>query len=299
MHLFPHHENDLTLRESIERADSWRDLVALLFDVETFDIQCRNTQLRCDFYNDPTVCHLYDVLHLEERAAYLEGIIRQLREKILLLPENATVVEVGCGPGHILLGLATDAEVASKEITFVGFDSSAEMIEIAKEKQQSFLRLERVSFFTATSADVRAANALSRSSFLICRNILSWVSEPESEVQHWAKVLPRNAQLWIQELRRDLPFEIAKKRILSCLPFRFRGARLAFPPASMVSAYLRALTPKEMKTLLSDNGFAYTELQAQSGVQADDRRTAEVEMLFLATHAPETTSTRSIFEPPP
>src|SRR5262245_19122957 len=127
----------LTLRERIERCASWPELLAVTFPEAGMEQDSRNVGLRSDFYEDPVTCRLYDVLHSGDRAAYLSKVVQQLKTVVIGLPEGATVTEMGCGPGHILFGLAADPDVAAKEIKFVGYDPSSEMIAIAHERLRS------------------------------------------------------------------------------------------------------------------------------------------------------------------
>src|SRR5262249_41134913 len=149
---------------------------------------------------------LYDVLHEEERAKYLAGIVAELKPYVLSLPEGSTIVEVGCGPGRILLGLASDADIITKGHRFEGYDPSPEMIVIAEEKLVRIKGLRHISFRVGSSSDPIAHAVLPQSSLLICRNVLSWLSDAEADFEIWSRLLPLEAIIYIRDLRRDMPF---------------------------------------------------------------------------------------------
>jgi SAM-dependent methyltransferase len=281
MHQPKNQDKGLTLREKIQSCASWPDLIELFYPGRSFGIHRRNSGAPADLYQDPVLCRLYDALHQEERANYLRGVVQELKPIVMNLSPRSTVAEVGCGPGFIILGLASDPEIARLRLDFVGYDPSPEMISIANEKRCASQENTRISFFVGTTESIPAAHLLQKCSLLICRNVLSWIPYPESEFNSWSAALPPNAQVYLRDLRRDLPFAIAKQRILDCIQFQFHRSLLSFPPASMISSYLRALNPDEVRTSLDAASLSYVEHEVQSGVPADAGRPDRVEMLFM------------------
>ena len=271
--------------QRINECNNWSELIDLFFEGEGFDIRRRNTDAPLDLYLNPVLCRLYDALHEEERARYLKDIVAQLKRYVMALSDASTVVEVGCGPGRILLGLASDPEVSVKGHKFIGYDPSPEMIAIADENLQGLKVESDISFFVGTTCHLTAKALLPKTDFLICRNVLSWLSDARREFGLWAELLPRGATIYVRDLRRDLPFEVAKQRLLECAAFKFHMRRLAYPPESMITAYMRAFTPAEVKSLFKDASLTFKEYPIDLCLPADGGRTSEAEMLFLAEPA--------------
>jgi SAM-dependent methyltransferase len=278
----PNNDTMLTLSQKIDRSATWQELIGLFYSGGRFDIGRRNTDAPLNLYLDPVLCRLYDALHEEERANYLQGIISEIKQHVFMLPEGSTVVEIGCGPGRIVLGLASDPDISAKRYRFVGYDPSPEMIAIAEEKLRKMHPRGLLSFFVGSTNDPMAVAELSNASFVICRNILSWLPNAAAEFQRWSKLLPPQATVYIRDLRRDLPLELAKRRLLECAAFRFQNGRLTYPPQSMLTAYMRAFVPSELKALLSNAGLSCEERSVRSSLPADSGRTIDAEMLFIA-----------------
>jgi len=273
----------LTLAERIQRCSSWQELIALFYPGERWSLDFRVLAGSSDIYGDPVLARLYDALHEEERAAYLMTIVAELRDLVLNIPVGTTIVEAGCGPGRLLLGLAEDERIATRGYRFLGYDPSPEMIAIANEHGASSPEHSSVAFEVGTSSDPHIQGAIGNASLLISRNILSWVDDPGKECTLWAHTLPRGARIYIRDLRRDIPFGQFKRRLLECLTFKVRDVCLAFPPYCMLNAYLRALTPLELRATLENARFEVEQREIQRGVLGDCGHPELAEMLFIGT----------------
>ena len=89
-----------------------------------------------DIYNDQTYLANNPTWHEEDAPFKAARIMRLLRRNALPL---ATICEVGCGSGEILVQLAAQLPATTG---FVGFDISHDALAIARRKQTAQIRFE-------------------------------------------------------------------------------------------------------------------------------------------------------------
>lgn len=274
------------LAEKIERCASWEELVDLFYPGSGFDIHRRNAAAPSDLYQNEELCDLYDALHQEERAGYLRDIVSEIKQHVRDLPPGSLITEMGCGPGLILLGLASDSELERWDFQFTGIDSSPEMIRLARKRARNSLSNKSLTFRTASNSSQDAMALLARSELVIYRNVFSWFTDPAGEFALWRRLLRKSAKVYLREIRRDIPFNLVKRRILDCLKFRLNDRCLTFPPQCMVTAYLRALAPPEIESALMKTGLCFERQQANSRLAADEGMTSAAEMVYLIKQKP-------------
>jgi ubiquinone/menaquinone biosynthesis C-methylase UbiE len=175
---------------------------------------------------------------------------------------HGTLMDAGCGPGHIDLALARKYP----DLKIIGIDTSHDMIDLANSlKRQSILKAQ-IAF---QLDDIQNLSLRDNSvDFVISSLSLHHWPDPKPALQECYRVLKPQGQLLFFDLRRDQPLSVywtilvAQKFIAPAGIRRTNGGG-----GSVWSAY----TPSEMESLLKasfthyrvDRGWAWAYLWAQ------------------------------------
>lgn len=232
-------------------------------------------------FDNPVVCRLYDALYAEARSEYAWAIAAEYWQYIEALPDKATVVEVGCGPGTILLRLAKIAKEKGKQVNFTGWDISSEMVYLA-EHHREVSKLDNVSFILADSSDRKCQTYLRDTHLLLSRNLLSWVDEPDREIMLWRRALQLGSKVISREVRRDITIEQFKLRMAETCQFSLSGQLLAYPLDAYLISYLRAFTADEHSRLLQEHFSKVYILPVENGLKSDLGKTEDAESQIIS-----------------
>lgn len=246
---------------------TWAEITREVLPDAVYKSSTRLKELSIVFDN-PVVCRLYDALYAEERNEYAWSIATEYWKSIEILPNKAIVVEVGCGPGTILLRLAKIAREKGKSVAFVGWDISSEMIYLAEEHRKAS-KLDNVSFILADSSDKQCLAYLKNASLLLSRNVLSWVNDPDQELSLWRQTMPKGSKVISREVRRDISLEQFKRRMAETCQFSLAGQPLAYPLDAYLISYLRAFTADEHKKLFQYFFTDVRNLLVNNGLASD------------------------------
>ena len=281
--------NNLSTLKSVEtlppfllqvvKCNRWSEIVEEILPDVNYMPGSRMTNLPLVF-NDPVVCRLYDALYAEVRHDYALSLASEYWGFIDILNNGTTVVEVGCGPGTVLLHLAKMAKEKGKEINFVGWDISSEMIYLAERRRAAY-KLDNVTFLLGISSDKQCLDYLKNAQLLLSRNVLSWVEDPNMEIALWKQTMPKDANIISREVRRDISFEQFKNRMLEACQFTFAGQLLAYPLAAYLISYLRAFTGNEHLALFRRHFPDAQALTVGTGLKSDLGKAEEAESQLI------------------
>ncbi len=269
------------LVETLQACEDWSHVTRTLFGPRPWDVKTRVLDAPSNVFEDPVTARLYDALYEDQRVAFLADIVEEVRPLILALAPGSTVAEIGAGPGRLLLALACNPQVRARRYEFVGWDPSPEMFAIAEEHRAASPAPESVKFLQGTTTDRPVQVVLSRTSLLLSRNVLSWIDDASMECLRWRQHLPSGSRLYVREVRRDIPFNQFKRRLLECVRLVVRGVELAYSPQAFAAAYLRAFTPPELRGILARAGFEIRDRPPRSALASDQERGELAEMAFL------------------
>jgi hypothetical protein len=278
-------EMDVTVKsrltERLHACSGWDEIIRVLFDCRLWDVAQRILDAPANVFDDPVTARLYDAIYEDQRADFLADIVDEVRPILLSLPPQSTVVEVGAGPGRLLLALASDELIRDRQYHFIGWDPSPEMLAISEEHRRTITPPVDVRFILGTSIDSSVQAALSRAALVLSRNVLSWIDDTAAECRRWHQNVPAGCGVYVREVRRDIPFEQFKRRLLECVHLVVHGVGLAYPAHAFASAYLRAFTPAELRNIIANAGFDVVERPPVSALASDCQRGGLAEMVFL------------------
>jgi len=165
--------------------------------------------------------------------------------KLLTLDEHSSVLDVGCGHGHILAEISQRSPKGKS----IGIDASADMIRLAKEKFQKskFPNLE----FKQEKAEEMdfAENTFDA---VICFSCLLWVREPKKALKLMCKCLKPGGVLLILTYLKESAYIAFFERVLE-----------DFPLYKTQSAARTMLSIEEYKEVLESQDFKFEEFRSE------------------------------------
>lgn len=268
--------------DTIMKCASWGTLCRKILPDYVYKRDKRSTNLPLVFDN-PVICRLYDALYAGTRNNYARNIASEYWNYVKQYPDDVTILEIGCGPGTILLRLAEIARENDKKINFIGCDISPEMIYLAEHHLCDY-QYNNVSFFVSNGRNKRKLlGSLKKANLLITRNVLSWIKEPDLDISFWKKSLSNGANWISREVRRDISFNQFKRRLLEACQFSLDGQLLAYPADAFLISYLRAFTAKEHNTLLNNHFNTVNAFPVKSCLISDLGKADAAESQFVCT----------------
>ena len=159
---------------------------------------------------------------------------------------QGTLVDVGCGPGYLLVDMAQ----AFNNLKFIGVDLSSQMVEKAIGNITSKGFIERVSFRVG---DIQGLPFESNSlDFVLSTLSLHHWLHPTQGFEKILRVLKPGGQFLVFDLKRNSPR-------LAYWVVRFAQSMIL--PASLgrinepTSSFLASYTPAKIESLMKDTGF--------------------------------------------
>jgi ubiquinone/menaquinone biosynthesis C-methylase UbiE len=160
-------------------------------------------------------------------------------------PEGV-LVDVGCGPGQLIAGIARSLP----HLSIIGVDIAEEMLQKAGNNLASMGLAEKVSF---RRGDMQGLPLESDSiDFVVSTLSLHHWSQPKQAIEEIHRVLKPGGQFLIFDLRRDSPraaYWIVRFAQSFILPAAL--GRINEPTGSFMASY----TPAEVKATMSDTPF--------------------------------------------
>jgi ubiquinone/menaquinone biosynthesis C-methylase UbiE len=232
----------------------------------------------------------YDELGKNARAETYQKIVEDFKNRTGCYGVNhpregmnvGTILEVGCGSGLLTLQLAEQ----TNSDRIIGIDISEEMIKLAsgnlvrytqrkREKikefwsrlpeylkpkveeedklEQNTLLANRINFIIGNIYDLERY-ASQRINYIVCRNVLHRLKEPEKALIQMYKLLSPKGKIYIRDLRRDANWKIILERI----------GEKRWQTHTLVGDYVKAmasmLTVSELKSILKSAGICKYEI---------------------------------------
>lgn len=175
---------------------------------------------------------LYDVfadgydLHMEKTGHYKaqDFIYKKVKPCI-----NEPIIDLACGPGHILKLLASDYQKV------IGNDVSEEMLSIARRNIDS-----KTILFTQTDATKLKTLDQNRFGTIISSNLFYYIKDKEKAIKNWKNNLSKNGRIVFIE---EFPFIQPKSHEL---PGKESG----------ITSIIQPVSPAEIVGLMKQNGFS-------------------------------------------
>ncbi len=155
------------------------------------------------------------------------------------LPKNATVLEIGPGPGWIGILLAK----LRSDIHVIGLEPSLDMIETASKNKKIEDVDERVTYINGFVEKMDKFEDKSFDLVFSNESLHHWV-DPTKAFKEIGRVLTNDGKIYVQDGRRDL--NLFGKFILNILGRFFAGKMWKYWKSSINASY----TPDEMKAIL-------------------------------------------------
>ena len=194
----------------------------------------------------------------EESAAYDQmdhsAPNKAFVERAVALGAGGSILDLGCGPGHLPLLLCEAIDGA----TVLGVDLAASMIELAEAHRLRSPHRDRVSYQVA---DAKALGDLATGSFdaVVSNSLLHHIPEPSGFLRECARLVRPGGTLLVRDLFRpptaERALELVELHAGDCTPVQkelFRASLHA------------ALAPGELRVLADEVGLEDAELVIDS-----------------------------------
>lgn len=118
--------------------------------------------------------------------------------------KNLVILDVGCGPGL----LTKELVLRSRNFSVVGIDISRVAVDMAKKNCK---KLSNASFFVGNVNNL----SFPPNSFdvVVCKDTLHHFNDPKQAMKEMLRVVKKGGLLYIQDLRRDVPWYLLKRVI--------------------------------------------------------------------------------------
>lgn len=169
-------------------------------------------------------------------------------------PVGPRVVDLGCGPGLIMIELCRRLDF----IIAMGIDASVEMLELAKQEADLAGLIDRVQL---AHADVKRMDEFSSemADTVISNSLLHHLTEPAVALQTSTGLLRPGGRLFVRDLCRP-----DSERELEQLVERYAGNETGFAQQLLRQSLHAALTHDEMRSLCRDCGIDADHVQISS-----------------------------------
>jgi len=200
--------------------------------------------------DDATIVQAYDrISQWPQFRAIRRIIIHELKRH----HPQGTLVDVGCGPGYLLLDMAW----AFNDLKFIGVDISSKMLEKATNNIANKGFVERISFRVG---DIQGLPFESNSlDFVVSTLSLHHWLQPRQGFDEILRVLKPGGQFLVFDLKRNSP-----RLVYWLLHF----AQSLILPAALgrnnepTSSFLASYTPAEIEALMQDTEFTTWRVRA-------------------------------------
>lgn len=185
------------------------------------------------------------VFEKESKKSYKRWIVPLVDDALTVLPKTSLrILDVGCGPGLLTKEFAS----RSKKFKVVGIDLSTSALEMAKK---NCIRLKNVSFRYANVSKM----PFNSQSFdlVVCKDSIHHFSNVKKAIKEMHRVLNKGGILYMQDLRRDVPWYLLKTSI----PLKTTFQKLQY--YSVRAAY----TKEEIKKILSELSLRYSKVKSR------------------------------------
>jgi len=193
---------------------------------------------------------------LVSRSPLFSFIRWRVLQQIRKYRPTGILLDIGCGPGYL------DIAIAAKypHVKVIGIDVSREMIELAVRNQSLSKTGQRINYREADIEHLPLEN--NSVDFVVSTLSMHHLAHPDQALREIFRVLRPSGQLFIFDLRRDMPeflFGVIRlvQRFLAPYPIR----RTNGGTGSVWSSF----TPQEMKVLLSESSFSAWKIQKSWG----------------------------------
>lgn len=161
--------------------------------------------------------------------------------KLVEITRNCSILDVGCGHGHIIAELSQTA-ISGKSI---GIDASKDMINLAKQTYQEH-PYDNLQFFHMNAEDMKFEG--SSFELVICTNVLMWVREPKKALELMISFLKNNGSIIIFTYPTNTPYATLFEEVLIDL----------YPSVREKSAVNTMLKPEEHEDILKNANMEMT-----------------------------------------
>lgn len=141
--------------------------------------------------------------------------------------QPTTILDVGCGPGFLSHALAAKAPQAK----IYALDLSAQAVKIAKKNCQLY---KNIICQQGSAENLPFANE--SLDLVVCRDSFHHFAKPKKVLKEMFRVLKKGGVLYLQDLRRDMPFTILKQAIPPDTVFKklqYYSARSAYTQSEL------------------------------------------------------------------
>jgi ubiquinone/menaquinone biosynthesis C-methylase UbiE len=183
----------------------------------------------------------------------LFGVIRyRVLRKLKKYRPEGTLLDAGCGPGYLDRAIALEYP----KLKIIGLDVSKEMLDLATSQASSTKINPRISYQEGDIQKIPFKN--NSMDFVVSTLSMHHLARPEEALGEIFRVLKPKGQLFIFDLRRDMP---------ETLFYLIRFVQRFFAPNPIrltnggEGSVLSSFTPLEMKTLLSQSPFPVWTIQ--------------------------------------
>ena len=201
--------------------------------------------------DDPEVARAFDHISRFPQIRLLRKmVLRELKK----YPPSGTVVDVGCGPGYLVVLIA----MTFPDLQVIGVDIAEEMTESATRLISNLGLGTQVAFRLGDSQRLPFENG--EVDFVVSSLSLHHWSEPVQALWEIQRVLKPEGQFLIFDLRRDAPrlfYGLLKFAMTIVVPPALR--RVNEPVGSALASY----TPTEAEALF--HGASFRELEIKPG----------------------------------
>ncbi|NPV07911.1 MAG: class I SAM-dependent methyltransferase [Anaerolineae bacterium] len=195
----------------------------------------------------------YDqVARLPQLQALRQLVLRELEH----FGPMGTLVDVGSGPGHLLMDIAR----AHPNLKLIGVEPSADMVELARRNAEREGLGERIEFRAGDAHNLPFEDE--SVDFVVSSLSLHHWSAPNAGLQEIHRVLKPGGQLLIFDTRRD-PRRIFYWGVLFARQFVVPGPlrEIEEPTGSILASY----TPMEVSSMLEESPFHVRRIRSGPG----------------------------------
>ncbi|GEM_PF-4843866 len=153
-------------------------------------------------------------LYFKKRPSSYHDILKIFFKETSFMKKPANLLDFGCGSALLLIAIANKIYKKNKfrSVVLYGADNSVVMIKLGKKNIQERGLSKKIKLFVIKKSpkELKSPNL----KYIISTNVMHLIKDPIKIIEDMIELLPKNGEIFIQDIQRDSPWKFKQKRLI-------------------------------------------------------------------------------------
>jgi SAM-dependent methyltransferase len=153
-------------------------------------------------------------LYFKNRLSSYDDILRIFFEETSFVKKPGNILDFGCGSALLLIAIASKIYKQNRfrSVVLYGADNSPVMIKLGRKNIQERGLLKKIKLFKIKKSPKELK--LPKLKYIISTSTFHLLKDPIKTIEEMIKILPKNGEIFIQDIQRDSPWKLKQKRLI-------------------------------------------------------------------------------------